>query len=728
MKKFPFYRQLYQMDCGPTCLMMVAKFYGKTLQLAKLREQTENTRAGSTLMGLSAAAELNGLKTLSIQIPFEKFKEHVPLPAIVYWKKRHFLVVYEITRKDVLVADPAHGLLKYSHDEFRKGWLNVQSSHGPTGVVLVIEPTPEFYTTPDEKLDKGTWTFVFRYLKPYKKHIFQLILGMILGSLLMLVLPFLTQAIVDVGINTNNLEFIHLMLFAQLMLTLSRTSVEFIRGWILLFISARVNIFILYDLLVKLMKLPMSFFDTKKSGDILQRMGDQKRIETFLSSYSLTFIFSLVNLAVFSAILVYYNKTIFAVFFIGSVASLSWVFMFLKKRKDLDYRLFDQMSSSQTSLIQLITGIQEIKLHNSEKTKRWEWERIQAQQFKSTQRALALSQYEQVGSVFINELKNILVTYLTAKAVMQGDISFGVMLAIQYIIGQLNAPVNQMVTFIHSIQEAKISLERLNDIHQLKDEEQDDASKTSDLPVNRTITFEKVSFSYVGGTKVLDGINLTIPENKKTAIVGASGSGKTTLIKLLLRFYEPQEGSIRIGQNKLGGLNLRRWRDFCGSVLQDGFIFSDTISRNIVVSDEFIDRKRMKYASDIANISGFIESLPLGFQTIIGPDGQGLSQGQKQRILIARAVYKDPELIFLDEATNALDTLNERVIVENLNGFLKGKTVVVVAHRLSTVMNADVIVVMDKGKIVEQGTHEELSRSRGHYFELIRNQLELGEG
>lgn len=715
------------MDCGPTCLMMVAKFYGKTLSLAKLREQTENTRAGSTLMGISAAAELHGLKTLSIQIPFEKFKEHVPLPAIVYWKKKHFLVVYEITRKDVLVADPAHGLTKYSHDEFRNGWLNLQSSYGPTGVVLVIEPTPEFYAAPDEKVDKGKWSFVFSYVVPYKKHVLQLVFGMILGSLLMLVLPFLTQAIVDVGINTNNLEFIHLMLFAQLMLTLSRTSVEFIRGWILLFISARVNIFILYDLLVKLMKLPMSFFDTKRSGDILQRMVDQKRIETFLSSYSLTFIFSLVNVAVFSAILVYYNKTIFAVFIVGSLASLSWVFMFLKKRKDLDYRLFDQMSSSQTSLIQLITGIQEIKLHNSEKTKRWEWERIQAQQFKSTHKALALSQYEQVGSVFLNELKNILVTYLTAKAVMQGEISFGVMLAIQYIIGQLNGPINQMVIFIHSIQEAKISLERLNDIHLLKDEEQDDVSKTSDLPENRTITFEKLSFAYVGGRKVLDGINLTIPENKMTAIVGASGSGKTTLIKLLLRFYEPQEGSIRIGHIKLVDINLRRWRDLCGSVLQDGFIFSDTISRNIVVSDEFIDMKRMKYASNIANISGFIESLPLGFQTVIGPDGQGLSQGQKQRILIARAVYKDPELIFLDEATNALDTLNERVIVENLNEFLNGKTVVVVAHRLSTVMNADLIVVMDKGKIVEQGTHEELSRSRGHYFELIRNQLELGE-
>lgn len=727
MRKFPFYRQLYQMDCGPTCLMMVAKFYGKTLSLAKLREQTENTRAGSTLMGLSTAAEKNGLKTLSIQIPFEKFKEHVPLPAIVYWKKKHFIVVYKISRKDVHVADPAHGLLKYSYDEFKQGWLNVQLNHGPSGVVLVLEPTPEFFATPDEKLDKGTWSFVFRYLTPYKKYILQLILGMILGSLLMLVLPFLTQAIVDVGINTNNLEFIHLILFAQLMLTLSRTSVEFIRGWILLFISARINIFILYDLLVKLMKLPISFFDTKKSGDILQRMADQKRIEVFLSSYSLTFIFSLVNLAVFSTILFYYNRTVFVVFFVGSAASLTWVFLFLKKRKDLDYRLFDQMSSSQTSLIQLITGIQEIKLHNSEKTKRWEWERIQAHQFKSTQRALALSQYEQVGSVFLNELKNILVTYLTAKAVMQGEISFGVMLAIQYIIGQLNGPINQMVTFIHSIQEAKISLERLNDIHQLEDEEQDNDSKTSDLPINRTITFDNVSFSYVGGRKVLDSINLTIPENKKTAIVGASGSGKTTLIKLLLRFYEPQEGSIRIGHNKLANFNIRMWRDFCGSVLQDGFIFSDTISRNIVVSDEFIDKNKLKYASNIANINDFIESLPLGFQTVIGPDGQGFSQGQKQRVLIARAVYKDPGLIFLDEATNALDASNERVIVENLNEFLQGKTVVVVAHRLSTVMDADLIVVMDKGKIVEQGTHEELSRIRGHYFELIRNQLELGE-
>lgn len=725
MADFPFYRQLYQMDCGPACLKMVAKYHGRTLSLTKIRERSQNNRSGNTLVGLSDVAEDLGLKTLSIKITFDKFKKHVPLPAIIYWRKRHFVVVYEISDKIVKLADPAHGLLQYKSEEFCKGWLNQRNEQGNTGVVLVLEPTPEFYNRENEEVDKGNWSWVLSYLKPYKNHIVQLFFGMLLGSVLMLIFPFLTQAIVDVGINGSNIEFINLMLFAQLMLTIGRTSVEFIRSWILLYISSRVNIFILYDLLVKLMKLPISFFDTRKSGDIIQRMSDQRRIESFLSSYSLTFLFSILNMLVFSIVLIQYDFLIFGVFFVGSVTTLSWIFFFLKKRRDFDYKLFDQMSSSQTTLFQLISGIQEIKLHNSEKVKRWEWERIQAQHFRLSQKALALSQYEQIGSILLNETKNILITYITAKAVIDGQITFGVMLAIQYIIGQMNSPISQMVGFIHSLQEARISLKRLDEIHQLDDEYSTSESRVYNLSSSTSIVFDSVSFSYVGGTKVLDNISLTIPGNKTTAIVGVSGSGKTTLLKLLLRFYSPREGNISVGKTKLDRLDTRFWRDKCGSVLQDGFIFNDSIARNIAVSDEVIDQERLHYSSNIANVHSFVESLPLGYETIIGADGQGLSQGQKQRLLIARAVYKNPEFLFFDEATNSLDTSNEKVIVENLKEFFVGKTVVVIAHRLSTVVNADLIVVLHEGKVVEQGSHTVLVQKRGHYFNLVRNQLEL---
>lgn len=728
LKKFPHYRQLDAMDCGPTCLRIIAKYYGKSYSLQTLRDKSYITREGVSLLGISDAAESIGFRTLAAKIPFDKLKEEAPTPFIAHWRQQHFIVVYGFKKNHVLVSDPAHGLVKLTKQEFLDGWLSDTDQGKEIGVVLLLEPAPDFYTTEDEKLDKSGFQFLFRYLTPYKKFIVQLFIGMLVGSLLQLIFPFLTQSIVDIGIQNQDLNFVTLILIAQVMLFLSRTAVEFIRGWILLHLGTRINISILSDFLIKLMKLPVSFFDTKMIGDLLQRIGDHSRIESFLTSSTLNILFSFINLIIFGVVLAIYDLKIFAIFFIGSAIYMAWIMIFMKKRRDLDYKRFDQMSSNQSNLIQLITGMQEIKLHNSEKQKRWEWERIQAKLFKVSISGLALNQYQEAGSSFINELKNIIITFLAAKAVIDGDITLGMMLAIQYIIGQLNAPINQLVGFIHTAQDAKISLERLSEIHNKEDEEDTREEKITIFPEDKSLKLENVSFQYEGphAEYALKDVSLEIPEGKITAIVGASGSGKTTLVKLLLKFYDPTKGEIRLGDINLNNYSNKLWRDKCGAVLQDGFIFSDTIAKNISVKDDFINKEKLLYAVKVANIQEFIESLPLGYNTKIGNDGHGLSQGQRQRILIARAVYKSPEYIYFDEATNALDANNEKVIMENLDKFFVGRTVIVVAHRLSTVKNADQIIVLDKGRITETGTHVELTQKRGDYYRLVKNQLELG--
>lgn len=728
LKKFPHYRQLDAMDCGPTCLRIIAKHYGKSYSLQTLRDKSYITREGVSLLGISDAAESIGFRTLAAKIPYDKLKEEAPTPFIAHWRQQHFIVVYGFKKNHVLVSDPAHGLVKLTKNEFLDGWLSDTDNGQEIGVVLLLEPAPDFYTTEDEKVNKSGFQFLFKYLRPYRKFITQLFIGMLVGSILQLIFPFLTQSIVDIGIQNQDLNFVTLILIAQLMLFFSRTAVEFIRGWILLHLGTRINISILSDFLIKLMRLPVSFFDTKMIGDLLQRIGDHSRIESFLTSSTLNILFSFINLIIFGVVLAIYDLKIFAIFFIGSAIYMAWIMIFMKKRRDLDYKRFDQMSSNQSNLIQLITGMQEIKLHNSEKQKRWEWERIQAKLFKVSISGLALNQYQEAGSSFINELKNIVITFLAAKAVIDGDITLGMMLAIQYIIGQLNAPINQLVGFIHTAQDAKISLERLGEIHGKEDEEDLSEEKITIFPEDKSLKLENVTFQYEGphSEYALRDISLEIPEGKITAIVGASGSGKTTLVKLLLKFYEPSQGEIRLGDINLNNYSNRLWRDKCGAVLQDGFIFSDTIAKNISIKDDYINKEKLMYAVKVANIQEFIESLPLGYNTKIGNDGHGLSQGQKQRILIARAVYKSPEYIFFDEATNALDANNEKVIMENLDRFFVGRTVIVVAHRLSTVKNADQIIVLDKGHITEIGTHAELTEKRGDYYRLVKNQLELG--
>jgi ATP-binding cassette subfamily B protein len=728
MASFPFIKQMDAMDCGPTSLAIIAKYYGKTYSIQTLRDRSFITREGVSMLGTSDAAESIGMRTMGVRLTFEKLAKEAVLPCIAHWRQNHFIVVYKIKDDKVYVSDPAHGLVKFTKEEFCLGWISTKKEGEDQGLCLLLEPTPDFYKADDEKLNKSGFKFLFSYLRPYKKFITQLVLGMLLASMLQLIFPFLTQAVVDFGIYNRNISFITLVLIAQLVLFASRSSVEFIRSWILLHISTRINISLISDFLIKLMKLPIGFFDTKMIGDIMQRIGDHQRIESFLTTSTLNILFSMINMVVFGIVLFVYNLQIFNVFLVGSVLYVVWIYLFMKKRRELDYKRFAQMSENQSNLIQLITGMQEIKLNNCEKQKRWSWERIQAKLFRISIKGLALSQYQQAGSVFINQTKNILISFIAAKAVVEGDMTLGMMLAVQYIIGQLNSPLDQLINFLHATQDAKISLERLGEIHTREDEESPDETKISILPEKRDIHISNLSFQYEGphSEYVLKDLDLDIPMSKVTAVVGVSGSGKTTLVKLLLGFYAPTKGDIKIGEIYLANFSGRMWRQRAGVVMQDGFIFSESIAKNIAVSDEVIDKKKLLHAVNVANIQDYIESLPLGYNTKIGMEGHGLSQGQKQRILIARAVYSDPDFIFFDEATNALDANNERTIMENLEGFYEGRTVVVVAHRLSTVKNADQIVVLDKGKIVEKGTHKELTKLKGAYFNLVKNQLELG--
>ncbi len=715
------------MDCGPTCLRMVAKHYGKNFSLQRLRDISGINREGVSLLGISEAAEKVGFRTQASKITLNQLAT-TTLPVILHWNQNHFVVLYKIVGTTFYIADPAKGLIKYKAAEFNQRWLSTKNNQNSQGIVLMLSPTPAFYTQAGDKAAGLNWAYLLRYLYGYKKLVLQLFAGLGVGSLLQLIVPFITQSVVDIGINTRNLNFIYIILIAQTMLFLGRMSVDFIRSWILLHISTRINIAILTDFLIKLMKLPMSFFDTKMTGDIMQRMNDQRRIESFLTGSTLNIIFSMFNLVVFTGVLAYYNVNIFIIFLVSSILYSLWVIAFLKKRRELDFKRFDISAKNQSSLVQLIGGMQEIKLNNCEQQKRWEWERIQAGLFKFSVKSLSLGQIQQAGAFFINEGKNIIITFLVAKSVIDGNLTLGGMMAIQYIVGQVNSPIEQLLGFIQQLQDAKISLERLNEIHQMEDEEPVDKTFLKELPANNTIALNNLTFTYpgAGNEPVLKNINLVIPAGKTTAIVGTSGSGKTTILKLLLRFYQAQKGEIKIGNTYLDQISYRYWRGLCGTVMQDGFIFSDSIAKNIAVADEYPDPIKLQHAIKMANINDLIENLPLGINTKIGAEGNGISAGQKQRILIARAVYKNPQYIFFDEATNALDANNESVIMQNLQEFFKGKTVVVVAHRLSTVKNANNIVVLEKGVIIEQGNHAELTKSKGAYYQLVKNQLELG--
>ncbi|MFV0329286.1 MAG: peptidase domain-containing ABC transporter [Dysgonomonas sp.] len=740
-KPFPHYLQLDAMDCGPTSLRMIAKYYGRSYSLQTLREKSFITREGVSMLGISDAAESIGFHTNGVRITFDQLVEDVPLPCILHWNQNHFVVCYNIKKKRSLfgkkneteykidIADP--GGVKFSMDRegFEKCWISSKENNKDTGTALLLAPTPNFYSQDDdEEKQQKNLSYFWSYLRPYKSQLAQLIVGMLLGSVLSMIFPFLTQSVVDQGIGNNNISFVTLVLIAQLILFVTQMGVGFIQNWITLHMNTRISIALISDFLSKLMKLPLRFFDSKNIGDIMQRIGDHGRIQSFMTGTTLTTLFSFFNFFVFAIILAYYNLAILGVFILGNILYVTWVLSFMRYRRKLDHARFAQSSANQGSLIQLVTGMQEIKLNNCERQQRWKWERIQVKLFKISIKGTALGQYQQTGSVFFSQTTSLVISFLSAKAVIDGDITLGMMMSISYIIGQLSGPIGQVIGFAQNLQDAKISLERLNEIHNKEDEEQTIGEKINIIPENRTIKLENVYFNYDGADRdyVLNDLSITIPQNKTTAIVGSSGSGKTTIIKLLLGFYSPLKGDISVDNTALNDINPHLWRQKSGAVMQDGFIFSDTIANNIAVGEENVDKERLLHAVEVANIKDFIESLPLKYNSKIGAEGNGVSQGQRQRLLIARAVYKNPEFIFFDEATNALDANNERTIMDNLNEFYKGKTVVVVAHRLSTVQHADNIIVLEKGKVVEQGTHKELSAQKGAYYTLVKNQLELG--
>lgn len=728
----PLCLQKDSMQCGIACLQMVCKYFGREYSMNTLSKLCFATTEGVSMLGINEAANILGLHTTCVRAATSILSE-AHLPCILHWNQNHFVVLYKVKNgKKFYIADPGKGLVTYSLEEFKKHWISTRSNEEDKGIAMFLETTPAFFTYKmegEENIkEKRSFRFLFGYVKKYRKYFGQIILGLIVGSLLQLVLPFLTQSIVDVGIKNQDIGFVWLILLGQLMLTISRTAIDFIRRWLLLHISLRINISLVSDFFIKLLKLPMSFFDTKLMGDLIQRMNDHSRVNNFLTQQTLNITFAMLTFVVFSVVLFFYNKLVFAIFLLGSVLYGGWMTLFLKRRKVLDYELFEQQAINNNKTYEFITSMQEIKLQDCEQRRRWEWEDTQADLFGVQMKSLKLQQTQEAGSIFINEVKNIIITVVAATAVIHGQMTLGMMLAVQYIIGQLNSPVEQLMNFFYSLQDVKISLERINEIHQMDDENGKEGLKTSIENKNEGIDIKNVMFKYDPHAlrKTIDDVNIHIPQGKVTAIVGASGSGKTTLIRLILGYYPVLDGKIAIGNTDINTLNKRWWRRQCGVVMQDGVLFSESIARNIAVDDGDIDKERLLKAAEIACIKDYVMALPLKFNTKIGRDGIGLSQGQKQRILIARAVYKNPDYIFLDEATNSLDANNERSIVENLDKFYRGKTVVIVAHRLSTVKNADQIVVIDHGKVVEVGNHESLTAKRGAYYHLVKNQLELG--
>ncbi len=743
-KQFPLYRQMDQMDCGPTCLRMIAAHYGKQFSLQYLRDHCYISREGVSAKGIMEGAKTIGFSTMAVKVPFESLDGKAsildaPTPCIVHWNQNHFVVAYKITKTHVWIADPADSKIKLTRDAFKRSWC----SDGEKGVVILLETTPDFYAedlptstintegVPPKTNSRNGFSFLLTYLRPFKGLMLQIGLGMLIGIGLQFAAPFLTQSVVDIGISNRNMGFVYLILVAQVILFLSQTAVSLLESWIFLHVSTRVNISLVNEFLAKLLRLPIKYFDTKMMGDLLQRIEDHTRIENFLTYQTLSVFFSAINLLVFGAVLAFFSFKIFAIFMIGSLIYVAWVFLFLKKRQELDFSRFQQLAENQQTLIELMESVPEIKLQGSEDKRRFRWNLLQFKLFKINVKNLAISQYQDAGGHFISQLKDIIISFIAAQAVVNGEMTLGMMLSVQYIVGQTNAPFQQFIGFVRSAQDAKISLERLSEIHNTPDEEaainNNNLGISIGVPESGDINISNLNFRYNDlSPNVLKDINLYIPEGSVTAIVGTSGSGKTTLMKLLLGFYNPTDGKINVGNIPLSILSPKQWRKQCGAVMQDGFIFGDTIANNITECDDIPDVNRLGWASRMANLDEFVLTLPSGYNTKIGSKGAGISGGQQQRLLIARAIYRNPRYIFLDEATSALDTNNERIINDNLKEFYKGRTVFIVAHRLSTVVNADQIIVLHNGEMVEIGSHGHLTSKKGFYYNLIKNQLELG--
>lgn len=734
-KQFPFVAQHDSMDCGPACLCMIGKKYGKNYPLQYLRDNSYLTKEGISLNGLTEGATLMGFESMAVKTSLNTLLEERPFPTILFWNDNHFVVLYDVVKHPFKkgnifkIADPAKGRISLRENVFREAWLG----RNEKGVAFLVEPTGEFYTLQPPVEKKLTFQYLYKYIKPYNKEFSHLIAILTTGSLFTLVFPFLTQSLIDKGISVNNLHYVFIILLAQVFILLGTIGVDIVRNWLVLYIGTRINITIISDFFRKILKLPVNFFDTKYSGDFYQRIQDHSRIEQFLTSQSLTTFFSLINFCIFLFVLFYYDYKIVLVYASLTIISILWSRKFLKKREYLDYFRFRSNALSNQSVNEMIHGVYEIKTNNFEDYKRKQWEEVQVKLFFLNLKALRLDQLQLTGFDFINQFKNILVTFIAAREVILGNITLGEMLSVAYIIGQLNSPIQHLITFFRSLQDAELSMKRLTEVHDYKDEVQPEHIDVKTISFRAKdgleggIKIKNLSFRYEGpySPLVLDKIDLFIPEGKTTAIVGGSGSGKSTLMKLLLQFYTPTQGKIYVNDIQLSSISASSWRSKCGVVMQDGFIFSESISRNIATKDVDIDKSRLHDAIRIANIGDYIDSLPKGSESKIGAIGSDISGGQRQRLLIARAVYKKPDYMFFDEATSSLDTENEKTIHDNLRLFFKGKTVVIIAHRLSTIKNADQIIVLKNGKIAEQGNHKSLLLNRADYYNLVKNQLEL---
>ena len=722
LHRFPVDYQMDSQDCGPACLKIIAKYFGRFYSLQYLRDRCGITKQGVSLENLSTGAESLGLRTLAIKCTLDDIINKIPFPAILFWRDSHFIVVYHANKKYIWVSDPAKGRIKYTHEDFKAGWFK----KGETlGVLLAIEPTIDFKRSKVEKeIEKNSFISILRYFIPYKNSFATIFFIMLVVTLLQGMLPFISKAVIDVGIKSSDINFINMVLIGNISILVSITIFNVIRDWILMHITSRVNIALISDYLIKLMKLPVTFFENKLLGDILQRARDHERIRNFIMNNSLSLIFSILTFIIFGIILLTYNPIIFYIFLGGSILYVAWVLLFLRIRKRLDWEYFELVSQDQSYWVETVSAIQDIKIYNYERYRRWKWEEIQARLYKVNKRVLNITNMQKLGAQFIANIKNMAIVFFCASAVIKGDITFGIMISTQFIIGMLNGPLTQFISFIVSAQYAKISFLRMNEIKQLKDEEELlSIGTTSILPEKRDITLSNIIFQYSPNSPVvLKNIFLTIPQNKITAIVGGSGSGKSTLLKLLVRLYKPTAGEIKMGNMNIASINLHTWRNMCGVVMQDGKLFNDTILANIVLDDEHIDYERLHKVCRMAQIAKEINGMPKGYETMIGERGRGISGGQKQRLLIARALYKEPDFLFLDEATNSLDVINEKKIVEALNAAFKDRTVIVVAHRLSTIRNADQIIVLHQGRIAEIGNHENLMTKKGEYFKLVSSQ------
>lgn len=719
--RFPCEHQLDTMDCGPACLKIISKYYGKFYSLQFLRDVCGVSREGVSFQDISYGAEKIGLRTLGIRASIDDLYKKVKFPCIIHWQDNHFIVVYKVKGSNVYVSDPAKDLLVYSLQEFVNGWYDEEENNG---AVLLVEPSPDFRSQGDHVRGKQSLEKILKYFIPYKSGFVTLFSVMLVVTILQGMLPFISKAVIDVGIHSQDIGFINLMLLANITIIASVTLSNAVRDWLLLHITSRVNIALISDYLIKLMRLPVAFFENKMIGDILQRAQDHERIRAFIMNNSLNLIFSTLTFVVFSVILMFYNPVIFAIFIIAGLMYVGWVLGFLSIRKRMDWEYFDLVSRNQSYWVETVKSIQDVKINNYEQPRRWKWEKIQAKLYRLNTRVLTVTNTQQLGGQFILSIQNLAITFFCAKAVIRGEITFGVMISTQFIIGMLSAPLSQFINFIISAQYAKISFLRLNEIHEMQDEEEIAMTANTPMPADGKLSLQNVYFQYSPHADyVLKQIYLNIPEGKITALVGGSGSGKSTLLKILLRLYQPSVGDVLLGDTNIRNISMRDWRDQCGVVMQDGCVFNDTILNNVALDDEHLDYIRLEEALETANILSEIKQMPQGYHTKIGEEGRGLSGGQKQRILIARALYKNPRYLFLDEATNALDAINEAKIVKALNKAFRKRTVIVVAHRLSTVRHAHQIVVLKKGVITEIGNHESLMGHQGDYFELVNNQM-----